>query len=82
MTVLDTGPVTIQLHRHQGHYIAAVPVDADWRCTSCGHRLTVDGVDPIETRRLPPRRWLPELVGRQRAKAQFAWHPWPEKIVS
>jgi DNA-directed RNA polymerase subunit RPC12/RpoP len=38
------------------------------RCTGCGHRVTVGGRVPVQTRYRPPWMWPVELVNRFRAK--------------
>lgn len=72
MAVLENA-IRIESHRHQQHFIRAALVGVHWRCSFCGHRLTVNGVPPIETRKKPVWCWLPELIDRQRARQQFAW---------
>ncbi len=47
---------------------AAVTVRGKRRCNGCGHRLTVNGIRPIASRRLPVRTWHLELIDRSRAK--------------
>lgn len=56
----------ITLHPHGGF---AVNARGKWRCSSCGHRLTVDGIAPRATRWTPPWRWHLELIDREVAKA-------------
>jgi len=38
------------------------------RCANCGHRAGRRGMRPVETRRLPWRLWLAELVMRAAAR--------------
>ena len=47
-----------------------VMVRRRYRCGGCGHRLTVNGRAPVQTRRLPPWTWHLELIDRHRAKAR------------
>lgn len=48
--------------------------DARWwtppvRCSGCGHRVAPQpGIRPVETRKLPTRLWLFELVARWQAR--------------
>lgn len=39
-----------------------------WRSCTTGHRIITDGLEPIQTRHLPKRYWMPELIHRQLAK--------------
>ena len=72
MTTLQTFSV-ITPHWHQAHKLAPVLVRTNWRCSGCGHRLRVNDVPPMPTRKMMPWRWIPELLDRERAKGQFAW---------
>jgi hypothetical protein len=38
------------------------------RCSDCGHRISRAGEPVKQTREMSPRQWLPELLGRRRAK--------------
>lgn len=51
---------------HLDHDGSITLIRGKWRCTGCGHRLTVLGVPPIETRRQPWRAPA-ELIDRYRA---------------
>lgn len=66
LTAGYTTPRLITPHEHGG---LARLIRRKWRCTVCGHRLTVMGIPPIETRKMPPRAWIPELIDRRRARA-------------
>lgn len=37
------------------------------RCTGCGHRQTINGVAPRQTREMPPWMWVVEIANRYRA---------------
>ncbi len=39
-----------------------------YRCKYCGHRLRTHGKEPVATRMMPVRRWIPELAGRRWAR--------------
>jgi DNA-directed RNA polymerase subunit RPC12/RpoP len=45
-----------------------VMVRRKYRCAGCGHRLTVNGVAPVQTRRQRPWVWHIELIDRRTAK--------------
>lgn len=38
------------------------------RCTACGHRKTINGVAPVQTREQPVWTWPIELIDRARAR--------------
>jgi hypothetical protein len=47
-----------------------VMVRRRYRCSGCGHRLTVNGVAPVQTRRQRPWVWHLELIDRRRARVR------------
>jgi len=57
---------------HAGHGPAVV-IGSEPRCTGCGHRLTVNGRPPVQTRELPASTWPAELIGRRRARLVGKW---------
>lgn len=53
--------------------VHALPPRGEPRCAYCGHRQPVDGMPPVESRRLPPLTWPGELLGRALARAAFRY---------
>lgn len=53
---------------HMDHASGIAVVGGKWRCTGCGRRLTVLGIAPVATRKLPPWFWPGEIVNRHRAR--------------
>lgn len=60
-------PPLIECHSHNGRPARPVRVLGLWRCQEDGHRLTVDGIPPRQTREQPWRA-VGELLGRRLAK--------------
>lgn len=59
---------TLRVEYHKDHLGDIAEVHGEWRCTFCGHRLTVNGIPPRATRTMPPWRWMAELLGRYDAR--------------
>lgn len=68
--VIPDNPITIiKLHPHSFLLDAQVRmVRGKHRCANCGHRLTVNGERPKQTRELPVRQWPLEIIDRRRAR--------------
>lgn len=72
MTNFSIDVIPYQENRH--HFVTwhspvgMALVRGKWRCRGCGHRLTVNGIPPVESRRMPPWTWHLELIDRRRAR--------------
>jgi hypothetical protein len=65
--------IEVEPHRHQGEHAGVIRFWPEYRCAACGHRLTVDAVPPVETRKQPVSAWLPEIRDRRRARLVGKW---------